>query len=289
MDRLTRLESVRVVLSLGDSMDIRLVTIGADPEVFFSRGDEAESAEGKVGGEKHEPLPVSDNICILEDNVAAEFTISPSADLRNFASKIKEGLSIVNTIAEAHSCGLLKSASAEFSKKQLATPQARTFGCDPDFDAYSGALTQPAHSSNKNMRSAGGHLHLGLEPLKKMTFKTVRDIVSLLDTYLGIPFFVAAPDYHRKKLYGNIGAFRPKPYGLEYRTLPNTWIFNDALVEWVYNKTNEAVKEANKPRNQSRWDQQAGLAASFAWVSEDVVTKIARDFVDTWKLELPPV
>jgi hypothetical protein len=45
----------------------------------------------------------------------------------------------------------------------------------------------------------------------------------------------------RKQLYGKAGAFRAKPYGVEYRTLSNFWIFNDNLIRWVWNNTQRAL------------------------------------------------
>jgi hypothetical protein len=40
----------------------------------------------------------------------------------------------------------------------------------------------------------------------------------------------------RKQLYGKAGAFRPKPYGAEYRVLSNFWVFDTKLTGWVYDQ-----------------------------------------------------
>ena len=45
----------------------------------------------------------------------------------------------------------------------------------------------------------------------------------------------------RKKLYGKAGAYRPKPYGLEYRSLSNFWVFDDKLIRWVWRNTERAL------------------------------------------------
>ena len=38
----------------------------------------------------------------------------------------------------------------------------------------------------------------------------------------------------RKQLYGKYGAYRPKPYGQEYRVLSNFWVFDEKLTGWVW-------------------------------------------------------
>jgi hypothetical protein len=42
-------------------------------------------------------------------------------------------------------------------------------------------------------------------------------------------------------MYGKAGAFRPKTYGVEYRSLSNKWIFDNKLVDIVYKLTETAV------------------------------------------------
>ncbi len=37
-------------------------------------------------------------------------------------------------------------------------------------------------------------------------------------------------DTERRGMYGKAGAFRPKPYGVEYRTLSNAWLSNDERI-----------------------------------------------------------
>jgi hypothetical protein len=46
----------------------------------------------------------------------------------------------------------------------------------------------------------------------------------------------------RKKLYGKAGAFRPKSYGVEYRTLSNFWIFEEKYIDWVYSAVESSLQ-----------------------------------------------
>jgi hypothetical protein len=45
----------------------------------------------------------------------------------------------------------------------------------------------------------------------------------------------------RKQLYGKAGAYRPKSYGVEYRSLSNFWIFEPELIRWVWRNTERAL------------------------------------------------
>src|SRR3546814_9474953 len=38
-------------------------------------------------------------------------------------------------------------------------------------------------------------------------------------------------------MYGAAGAFRTKPYGVEYRVLSNAWLKDSKLMSWVYKNT----------------------------------------------------
>jgi hypothetical protein len=45
----------------------------------------------------------------------------------------------------------------------------------------------------------------------------------------------------RKQLYGKAGACRIKSYGPEYRTLSNFWIFEERLIQWVWDNVGRAL------------------------------------------------
>ena len=42
---------------------------------------------------------------------------------------------------------------------------------------------------------------------------------------------------------------RFKPYGLEYRTLSNFWVFSDSLNKWVWDSTERALDDFQKGRD----------------------------------------
>jgi hypothetical protein len=48
----------------------------------------------------------------------------------------------------------------------------------------------------------------------------------------------------RRGLYGKRGAYRPKSYGVEYRTLSNFWVGHPALCDWAWRATAKAIDDA---------------------------------------------
>lgn len=219
------------------------VTIGADPEVFFASDDGTpKSAIGLIGGSKWKPVPMGNGFFVLEDNVAAEYNIPPTSDVDVFVSNIQQGLKHVESYALKANRILSKLASASFSPDELNTPEAKEFGCMPDFNAWSYDTNETPHAEDSNFRSCGGHIHVGgitnvkgLDPIQ---------VIRAMDLFLGVPSVVLDPDKDRRKLYGKAGAFRDKEYGVEYRTLSNFWVFEDSLIRWVYDATIRAVNFA---------------------------------------------
>jgi hypothetical protein len=75
-----------------------------------------------------------------------------------------------------------------------------------------------------------------------------------MDLFLGVPSTVMDKGTLRRQLYGKAGSFRQKPYGCEYRTLSNFWIFNPDLIKWVYDQTEKAISFVNSGKTLSDED-----------------------------------
>ena len=212
-------------------------TIGADPELFL-KNDAGRfiSAVGLIGGDKWNPKPISpQGHAILEDNVAVEFNIPPSEDASTFVSHLNFVLQHLEGQAKKLNLHLvLDKASMIFDDEQLNSPGAQTFGCEPDWNAWTGKVNKKPYANNPNLRSCGGHVHVGthLEPFP---------VIQAMDLFLGIPSLHLDKDTQRRELYGKAGACRVKPYGAEYRTLSNFWLQSDDLKEWVYKQTQKAI------------------------------------------------
>jgi hypothetical protein len=215
------------------------ILIGADPELFLIdiETNKFASAVGKLGGTKYEPIPI-DNLGNMyqEDNVMVEFNIQPSENENQFYNNIQKTLKTLREKLPKFSFST--EATAIFPKEELNSLQAFTFGCEPDFNAYTQTINPKPILHNIFMRTAGGHIHIGCDIAQSHPI----ELTKACDLFLGVPSTLLDIDVTRRSLYGKAGSFRKKDYGIEYRTLSNFWIFKDYLIKWVYKQTNKAIE-----------------------------------------------
>jgi hypothetical protein len=194
-----------------------------------------------VPGTKKKPYRLKTGL-IQKDNVALELNTVPATDVlsweRNFlelygeADRLmnKRGFTIVNPVA-----------SFIFSEEALKQdPDTLVFGCDRDYDAFEPTnpckVIVPAEMSG--LRTFGGHVHIG-----HPNAINYPELVCLAcDLYLGLPSILFDQDTLRRKLYGKASRYRPKPYGIEYRTLSNFWTKNTHFIKWVYRMAEMAAE-----------------------------------------------
>lgn len=216
--------------------------IGCDPEIFLINAAGAFiSSIGIIGGSKEQPrpLPIGDGYAVQEDNVALEFNIPPASSAEELDKNINNVLSYLSEEVRQHALTFSNSSAVSFPRDQLMHPKAMEFGCDPDFDAWKDGAPNPRPSAkDKALRTCGGHVHVGHK------FNSRAEVISFIqymDLYLGVPSVLKDNGELRKELYGKAGAFRFKPYGTEYRSLSNFWIFSKELRTWVFESTSTAM------------------------------------------------
>ena len=213
--------------------------LGADPELFcVNKNGDYISAVGKFGGTKEKPKPMkTKGFFVQEDNVAVEFNIPPAASDEDFVRNISIALKELEHRAKAKNLFLSITASASFTPTQLRSRASCYFGCDPDYNAWTmGRNPRPNHD-DFYLRSCGGHEHFGWLDKPRNPWLFVR----WLDLYQACPMILVDKDSKRRKLYGKAGAFREKPYGVEYRTLSNYWLSSPDLMRWLYAQATKAV------------------------------------------------
>lgn len=211
--------------------------LGADPEVFLLNKEGKHFAiNGYINAGKSNPLQIPDmasGFTLQEDNVALEYGIPPAASSAEFVEYITSVMVKSRDWLPAE-LDFSKLSCTVFEDDQLEHPLARVFGCEPDYCAYTKRTNPKPRPTHRGMRSAGGHIHVE-------TTQDYLDVVKAMDLFLAVPSVLMDEGKERKQLYGKAGAFRPKPYGVEYRTLSNFWIFSPVLIDWVWRNTERAL------------------------------------------------
>jgi len=104
--------------------------------------------------------------------------------------------------------------------------------CDPDYCAHTEDFNKKPDATS-NLRTAGGHVHIGMEP---SDMDSVILFVKVFDLFLTVPSILLDKDDRRREMYGKAGAFRFQPWGFECRSLSNFWLKSDESIGWVYDQ-----------------------------------------------------
>jgi len=208
------------------------IAVGSDLELFLFDNEKEKIVPcvGILEGTKdkpYQPKGYSNGFAIQEDNVMVEFNIPPQTSADGFIKAINKGRNMVlGELYERHGSKYSLYSTKHvhrFRASELASQQAQTIGCEGDFDAYEGGKMRVDPPAPGFTRSCGGHIHLGGD------FKCPDFVAALFaELFIGVraQLFIAADD-PRAKWYGKPGIYRPKPYGIEYRTPHNGWV-NDS-------------------------------------------------------------
>lgn len=217
------------------------ITIGADPELFVSYNGEFVPACGMVPGTKANPMPVNHGT-IQVDGLALEIGITPTSDARRFNNSLVTVMDqLLMLLPDGHAFTEASSATFKSAYWDKLTEDDKRLGCEPDFNAYT-LSENPPPVEQPGFRVAGGHVHVGWTRDADVTdqahLQACARVARNLDIYLGVPSLIEDKNGSaRRKMYGAAGAFRPKSYGMEYRTLSNYWLFTAPLRDHIFNRT----------------------------------------------------
>lgn len=212
-----------------------MTLIGCDPEVFVSSGNGGiVPVCGLLGGSKDAPLRIPYGT-LQEDNVCAEIGIDPQS---HNGTAVQYTKAVLDQLMERIKREVVIKASHTFAMDELRDDRAWVFGCSPDYNAYTGRTNKRVEIED-GLRCAGGHLHFSCDPVDTAS------IVQMADVILGIPSVLLDDDTLRRTAYGKAGAFRPKPYGGEYRVLSNFWLSSDEYMWWAYEGILKSVMDCH--------------------------------------------
>jgi len=224
---------------------------GADPEVFVYDSSKRRyiGGHGLTTGTKRRPRKVCWDIHVQVDGMALEFNILPAINSEDFVDRIHKGKRLLNQIVkEQGNYKVVARPTVTFRESEWdkAPNEAKILGCDPDFCAYDGVVINEPPNAEVNFRTGAGHIAIGWAEDIPTTNKMFKQICAAmareLDATIGVASLLFDNDKKRRTLYGKAGCFRPKPFGVEYRTLSNKWVKNQRLTTFVYDCALIAVR-----------------------------------------------
>jgi hypothetical protein len=258
------------------------IKIGCDPELFVVNAEgKPRSAYGLIPGTKEAPHKVNKG-AIQVDGMALEFNTDPAESEDEFVDNISTVMQELRKATPSEYKFLIK-PSVRFHHAILAKQpdEAKELGCMPDLSAYTMA-ENPKPNGNTTLRTASGHLHIGMEECADVTSEAhmikYATLVKHLDLFLGLRSLEWDPDQTRRKLYGRPGAMRLKPYGVEYRVLSNQWLDREELVRFVYRQTLKCIDDLKN--NGALTDKEYNGIASDITNGKNYFTKYRRSWTD---------
>jgi len=234
--------------------------LGGDPEFFIGNKKGKILASDGFLPSKYKPKKVRGKSesedkdwksnRIYFDGIQGEMAMAPVTCRENMSINVYNCLRAIDKAIGPDNKIILKpSVKVDRRIIEEADPDARVFGCEPDFNAYTLDQNTPEMDASRHpYRYAGGHIHLGVAPnylgevaaneqaLAQTPEGHIR-LIKFLDLIVGIPSLlldIGNGSERRRSKYGKAGCFRPTPYGIEYRTLSCWWIKSPITVSLVY-------------------------------------------------------
>lgn len=212
-----------------------MTTIGTDPEFMLEKNDKIFSAINILKKSKDNRKKIQ-KCFFYYDNVLAECTVIPADNKESFLINVKNSLELYSNLVKPYN---LRTISAHiFDVDQLNCPEAFEISCVPEICAYSldEITTDPSVFLESNLRTAGGHIHIGDKHLVNNEYNPFY-CIKMMDLFLGTISLFLDKDptaLQRKQLYGKAGRFRSTKYGVEYRSLGNFWLNSPELAGLIF-------------------------------------------------------
>lgn len=197
---------------------------GTDCEFFLEKDGKIVPASKYIPGEKHNPYPLENGVC-HPDGLSLEVGCPPADTPEGmFANLFKVLAEVKEKFLDPNGLKISPLYKVAVDDVDGATDKDLEFGCGAELMAWNVSLhhlnfKRPVGDTSQ-YRYSGFHIHLGYTTGNKESVETAYDnsrLVRVLDSALYAAGFT--PPMDRSAQYGGFGAFRVKPYGLEYRAL----------------------------------------------------------------------
>lgn len=230
------------------------VCVGADPEFFVKEGDRFVSGHDFPCGNKSTPRK-TDHGSVQCDGTALELNVQPAFTANEFVLNFRGALFDLSEIVRKWTersnrpCYLVAEPFALFSKDHFdrLPSHAKDLGCRPDYNAYTMEANPTPNSDGMLFRTGAGHLHVGWTEKAEGAehWEKCARLVRQLDYTVGLVTLLFDDEPRRRALYGKAGAYRPKPYGVEYRVPSNAWCRSEVLARTMFYGVVKAVDLLN--------------------------------------------
>lgn len=222
-------------------MSISQILVGSDPEIFVKKDGVFICAHDLIPGTKESPFKV-DKGAVQVDGFALEFNIDPARNADEFVGNHETVLAILAKMVPGYELATVPVADFTREYMDACPAEAKILGCDPDYDAWTG-LENIKPQADLPMRTASGHVHIGWASGLADHHDHCRAAAIQMDFFLGLPSLFYDSDTRRRSMYGKAGCYRPKSYGVEYRTLSNAWLLSRERMTWVYNQVQKGMRD----------------------------------------------
>lgn len=255
--------------------------VGTDAEFFLFKDGEVVASQNVIPGVKGEPYHLPGGGTVHRDNVMGELGMVPAEDEDSFVEHIQSAVSDIESIIKPQGLELGWLPSIQMPAEQLLHWEAGVFGCDEDYDCWKLDFTPPPDVDVAgNLRSSGGHVHIGFD-VKNNNQRY--QVAKACDISLGLGSVIYDKDTLRRKLYGKSGRFRPKAYGIEYRTLSNVWLRDEDMMRWVFRGAIKALELADQVELLSEAE-----VLSIKNIIDTGDSNKAVEYIKKYNMEIPP-
>ncbi|MEI8270879.1 MAG: hypothetical protein WCG45_05950 [bacterium] len=238
-----------------------IFSLGADPEFMIGNGDELKSAINFLPSKENSIKNCGNEF--YYDNMLAEIAIKPSFNKKEAVENFEKSLRFLAKKVYPNKIGIC--SAAYFPWEEINCNQAKIASCNPEYSAYSLSVVRPSielieqkedhYQFKTNLRTCGGHIHLGSEILEDGLAKI--NVVRMMYLFIAIPFlfFDLQNSKLRRSCYGLAGTHRvPSQKGrLEYRTLSNCWFRSPEYVELIYDLCDFVLDFVKKENHKKFW------------------------------------
>lgn len=192
--------------------------IGHDVEFFLIGDSGLIPAERVLAGTKGRGTAIAKGVLAHPDNVMAEISSAAPFAARNLKQRMMHDLNALRHHVDPVRVSI--ASSMNITRDTLDNCEsAKEIGCSLD---YQNGMPRDKLNADDlgDTRHAGGHLHFDVSPSIAPDWAA-----RVCDIMLGCHVIAAGEKQGaRRGFYGLPGLYRPKSYGMEYRTLSNYWV-----------------------------------------------------------------